>query len=101
RGNRSHIRGRHHDILGDRTRMVLAENAEAQAQRLLAIAAVRARPIANARIDHHAIADRDLSHALSDRVDDASAIGSENPWRRDGDTGHSTDDEEIEVIERR
>ena len=49
--HRAHVRRRHHDVLGQRARKVLAEDAEADAERLLAGEAVLARAVADARVD--------------------------------------------------
>jgi hypothetical protein len=80
---------------------MLAEDAIARTERLLAGKAVLTGAIAQARIDDDVIADRDAADIGADLVDDAGGVRAKNPGRRIRHAGQAGDDEEVEMVERR
>lgn len=81
--------------------MMLAEDAESWAQRLLARATVFAGSIAQAGIHHNAVADSKCHDLIADGIDHTGGVGSQSPRRSDRDAGQAGNDEQIEMVERR
>src|SRR5688572_33304970 len=100
-GDDAHVRRGHHDVLSDRARQVLAEELVAYAQRVLAAYAVFAGAIGDPRVDDDTIAPTNALDRGPDLVDDAGAVATHDPGRRNDDPGKAFDHEQIEVIERR
>jgi len=90
----------HYDILRHRSRQLLAQNAVAATQRLLAGAAVFARIVGDARIDHDPVARSYRPDFGPDGIHDTRAI-------RAHDVGKAVfvrqpaHHEQVEVVERR
>jgi hypothetical protein len=57
--NRTHVRSRHNDGLGDRAWKMFAKDSVARAERLFAVATVLARSVAHAAVDDNVVTDGD------------------------------------------
>jgi hypothetical protein len=79
---------------------MLAEDAESNAQRLLAIATVLTGAIADPRVDDDVVADGDILHIVADSFHDSRAVGPEHPTRCDVEPGEAADDEKVQMVER-
>jgi hypothetical protein len=77
---------------------VLAQDRHLRAVHLLACLARGTVPARDDRVQHHLVAGFDIRDALTDRVDDAGAIGAEDG--RQWTLGQSTGDKHVKVVER-
>src|SRR5687767_8550666 len=99
--NSTHVTGGYNHVLGQSTRMMLAEQAKSHAERLLTGAAILAGAVADSGIDDDRIADvggslRVFAHCL----DGAGRIGTQYPGRPQRDARQALKHEQIEAIER-
>jgi hypothetical protein len=82
----------HYYILSHGTRQVLAEEPEADAERLLAAKAVLAGSIAYSRVD---------DYELICSIENPDCVGAHDPARSDIDSRKTLQDEQIQMIQRR
>ena len=78
---------------------MLAEQAEARTEWLLAGQTIRACAVADAGVDHDGVAGGHREHGVAHGLHDASAVRAEYPRRRDGHARQSAQQEEVEVIQ--
>src|SRR5258708_11246551 len=80
---------------------MLADDAKARTQGLLAVEAVLTGAIADAGVDEDHVAWRDMPHVGTDFLHDAGAISAQDPRWRDEHAGKTANLEQVETIERR
>ena len=79
---------------------MLAEQTKMHAERLLASPAELAAAIADAGIDHHAIAGREAVHRTAHLVHGARSVRADDPVRTHRRPRKAPKDEQIEMVER-
>ena len=79
---------------------MLAEDAVADAERVVTLEAVCAGPVADAGIDDDGIPDAHPLDRVADLIDDAGAVAPHHPPWRDRDAREARQDEQVEMVER-
>ena len=100
RGHETKIRRGNDDVLGGGAWQMLTQKAKVLTERLLASLAEVAAAIADAGVDHHTVARREVVHAAADTFDGAGAVRADDPAGTDGHPRKPAQHEEIEMIER-
>ena len=98
-GRRVDVRRGDGDLLGERAREVLAENAERDTEALLPRTAEFARAAREARLEDHAGPDRRALRPRAQRLDDAEAVRAGDVREGDRDARDPGEDEEVEAVQ--
>ena len=96
----AHVCRGHGDVFGCRSGLVLAENLVPQAERVLPDLTVCAGAVADARVDHNKLADRNARDLTTDGVNDATRIRADDPRWNHRHSRQPAEREQVEMVER-
>src|SRR6185436_5832540 len=99
-GQRDDVPALDRDVLGQPAVGVLAQDAVAYAQAVLAAQAELAGPVVEVRVDRDPVAHRDVADLGSDCCHVTGYIAAGPEWHGQGEAGQAFSDEQVQVIQR-